>query len=42
MHNLNGLLPKVCGLARESGEQDMRRHLRAASLQALSAMVVTF
>lgn len=39
MHNLNGLLPKVCGLARENGEHDRHRHLRAASLQALSAMV---
>ena len=42
MHNLNGLLPKVCGLARENGEHDSHRRLRASSLEALAAMVLTF
>ncbi|KAH9319043.1 hypothetical protein KI387_020812, partial [Taxus chinensis] len=39
MHNLNGLLSKICGLARENGEYNRCQRLRAASLQALSAMV---
>ncbi|XP_057856005.2 protein SEMI-ROLLED LEAF 2 [Cryptomeria japonica] len=39
MHNLNGLLSKLCGLAHENGEYSRCRRLRAAGLQALSAMV---
>ncbi|KAJ7515837.1 hypothetical protein O6H91_22G030400 [Diphasiastrum complanatum] len=38
MRNLICLLPKLCELARETGEQRRRCSLRAAGLQALSAM----
>ncbi|XP_077218010.1 protein SEMI-ROLLED LEAF 2 isoform X2 [Tasmannia lanceolata] len=38
-HNIESLVPKVCSLAREVGEEDDKRCLRASSLQCLSAMV---
>ncbi|ERN02110.1 uncharacterized protein LOC18430213 [Amborella trichopoda] len=38
-HNIEGLVRKVCVLARESGEESEKRRLRASSLQCLSAMV---
>ncbi|KAL9237500.1 hypothetical protein vseg_012038 [Gypsophila vaccaria] len=37
--NLEGLVPKLCNLAQEVGENDRALRLRAAGLQALSAMV---
>ncbi|KAI3446472.1 hypothetical protein Pfo_003137 [Paulownia fortunei] len=39
MFNLEGLIPKLCQLAQEVGEVERAEHLRAAGLQALSAMV---
>lgn len=40
MFNLDGMIPKLCLLAREMGEDETSKHLRYASLQALSSMVV--
>lgn len=40
LFNLEGFLPKLCQLAQEGGNDDRSRSLRAAGLQALSAMVV--
>ncbi|KAI3472191.1 hypothetical protein Pfo_029679 [Paulownia fortunei] len=37
--NLEGFIPKLCQLAQEVGEDERAEHLRAAGLQALSAMV---
>lgn len=39
MFNLEGLIPKLCGLAQEMGEERRCCLLRSAGLQALSAMV---
>ncbi|KAL7204417.1 hypothetical protein ACSBR2_017481 [Camellia fascicularis] len=40
MFNLEGLIPKLCLLAQEMGEEDDRvKHLRSAGLQALSSMI---
>eukprot|EP01018_Ginkgo_biloba_P032611 Gb_14070 [translate_table: standard] len=39
MFNLEGLLPKLCALAQEMGEERRRCQLRSAGLQALAAMV---
>ncbi|KAL2642862.1 hypothetical protein R1flu_010449 [Riccia fluitans] len=39
MRNLDSLLPKLCGLSRETGDERRRMPLRAAGLQALSAMI---
>ncbi|KAK4432124.1 protein SEMI-ROLLED LEAF 2 [Sesamum alatum] len=39
MFNLEGLIPKLCQLAQESGDDERAENLRAAALQALSAMV---
>lgn len=39
MFNLEGFVPKLCQLAQEVGEDDKVKHIRAAGLQALSAMV---
>ncbi|XP_077209775.1 protein SEMI-ROLLED LEAF 2-like [Tasmannia lanceolata] len=39
MFNLEGLIPKLCQLAQEMGEDESTHHLRAAGLQALSSMV---
>lgn len=38
-YNIETLVPKVCSLARETGEEHEKRSLRASSLQCLSAMV---
>jgi len=37
--NLEGLIPKLCQLSQETGEDEQSRNLRAAGLQALSSMV---
>ncbi|XP_011078902.1 uncharacterized protein LOC105162543 [Sesamum indicum] len=39
MFNLEGLIPKLCQLAQEPGDDERAENLRAAALQALSAMV---
>ncbi|KAM3250975.1 hypothetical protein P3L10_005045 [Capsicum annuum] len=39
-YNIETLVPKVCSLARETGEEREKRSLRASSLQCLSAMVL--
>ncbi|CAH8385363.1 unnamed protein product [Eruca vesicaria subsp. sativa] len=39
LFNLEGFLPKLCQLALEGGDDDRSRSLRAAGLQALSAMI---
>ncbi|PIN06737.1 putative transmembrane protein cmp44E [Handroanthus impetiginosus] len=39
MFTLDGFIPKLCQLAQEVGEDETAGHLRAAGLQALSAMV---
>ncbi|XP_050283828.1 protein SEMI-ROLLED LEAF 2-like isoform X2 [Quercus robur] len=39
MFNLDGLIPKICLLAQEMGEEALVLHLRSAGLQALSSMV---
>ncbi|KAL6539812.1 hypothetical protein OROMI_024394 [Orobanche minor] len=39
MFNLEGLVPKLCQMAQEVGEDERAENLRAAGLQALSAMV---
>ncbi|KAL8036932.1 hypothetical protein ABFX02_11G008200 [Erythranthe guttata] len=39
MFNLEGLIPKLCQLAQEVGDDERVQQLRAAALQALSAMV---
>ncbi|KAF9592741.1 hypothetical protein IFM89_017311 [Coptis chinensis] len=39
MFNLEGLIPKLCQLAQEVGEDDRAQHLRSAGLQALSSMI---
>ncbi|EFJ30748.1 hypothetical protein SELMODRAFT_90004 [Selaginella moellendorffii] len=39
MHNLDSFIPKFCALARETGPEPKRSILRAAGLQALSAML---
>ncbi|KAF5752651.1 hypothetical protein HS088_TW01G00566 [Tripterygium wilfordii] len=39
MFNLDGLIPKLCLLAQEMGEDERIQYLRAAGLQALSSMV---
>lgn len=38
-HNIEKLVPKVCEIAREAGEDHQKCCLRASSLQCLSAMV---
>ncbi|PON74225.1 Coatomer beta subunit [Parasponia andersonii] len=39
MFNLDGMIPKLCLLAQEMGEDEREQYLRSAGLQALSAMV---
>ncbi|XP_022152867.1 uncharacterized protein LOC111020492 isoform X2 [Momordica charantia] len=39
MFNLDGMIPKLCLLAQEIGEEGREKQMRSASLQALSAMV---
>lgn len=42
MFTLDGFIPRLCELAQEVGEDEKVRHLRAAGLQTLSAMVWCF
>jgi protein EFR3 len=37
--NLEGLLPRLCEIAQDEGDDDKANALHAAALQALSAMV---
>ncbi|PSS09982.1 hypothetical protein CEY00_Acc17070 [Actinidia chinensis var. chinensis] len=39
MFNLEGLIPKLCLLAQEMGDDDRGKHLRSAGLQAISSMI---
>ncbi|KAH7527862.1 hypothetical protein FEM48_Zijuj05G0011600 [Ziziphus jujuba var. spinosa] len=39
MFNLDGMIPKLCLLAQDTGEDERARHLRYAALQTLAAMV---
>lgn len=39
MFNFEGLIPKICLLAQEMGEDERVIKMRCAGLQALSAMV---
>ncbi|CAI9779478.1 unnamed protein product [Fraxinus pennsylvanica] len=39
MSNLEGFIPNLCQMAQEEGDDERAKHLRAAGLQALSAMV---
>lgn len=39
MFNFEGLIPKICQLAQEVGEDDRAMRLRSAGLQALSYLV---
>lgn len=39
MFNLEGLIPKLCELAQEMGNDERAHNLRSAGLQALSSMV---
>ena len=39
MFNLEGLIPKLCQLAQEPGEDERAQSLRSAGLQALAFMV---
>ncbi|XP_012575047.1 protein SEMI-ROLLED LEAF 2-like isoform X2 [Cicer arietinum] len=41
LFNLEGFIPKLCQLARESGEDETKRTVWAAGLQVLSSMIVT-
>lgn len=40
MFNLDGLIPKLCALAQELGEESRVQQLHSAGLQALSSMVL--
>ncbi|XP_064934567.1 protein SEMI-ROLLED LEAF 2 isoform X1 [Musa acuminata AAA Group] len=40
MFNVEGLMPKLCQLAQEVGEDDRGLHVRSAALQALASMVL--
>lgn len=42
MFNLEGLIPKLCQLAQEDGEDERALCLRSAGLQALAVMVQFF
>lgn len=39
MFNLEGLIPKLCQLAQEMGNDERALHLRSAGLQVLAYMV---
>lgn len=39
MFNLDGLIPKLCLVAQEMGDEDRMQQLHSAGLQALSSMV---
>lgn len=40
MFNLDGMIPKLCLLTQEIGEDRREKQMRSAGLQALSSMVV--
>lgn len=40
MRNVDGLIPLLCTIAREHGDDKSRLPLKAAALQALAAMVL--
>ena len=40
MFQLEGLIPKLCQLAQEDGDDDRALRLRSAGLQVLASMVV--
>lgn len=40
MYNFEGLIPKLCLLAQEMGDDERILQLRCAGLQALSSMVI--
>lgn len=42
MFNLEGLIPKLCELAQEMGEDERANDMHAAGLRALSSMVISF
>lgn len=42
MFNLDGLIPKLCLLAQEMGEDGRAHHLRSAGLQTLSSVVIFY
>lgn len=42
MFNLDGLIPKICPLAHELGEEERTTNLCAAGLQALSSLVLIY
>lgn len=39
MFNLEGLIPKLCQLAQEVGDDETALYLRSAGLQALASLV---
>lgn len=41
MFNLEGLIPKMCQLAREIGDDDRALRLRSAGMQTLAVLVKT-
>lgn len=41
MFNLEGLIPKLCQLAREVGDDDRALRLRSAGMQTLAVLVKT-
>lgn len=40
MFNLEGLIPKLCQMAGDVGDDEKALHLRSAGMQALACMVV--
>ena len=42
MFNLEGLIPKLCQLAQEMGDDERSLRLRSAGMQALAFMVISF
>ena len=41
MFNLDGMIPKLCLLGQEIGEEQREKQMRSAGLQALSSMVIS-
>jgi hypothetical protein len=42
MFNLEGLIPKLCQLAQEMGDDERSLQLRSAGMQALAFMVMLY
>ena len=40
MFNLDGMVPKLCLLTQEIGEERREKQMRSAGLQALSSLVI--